>query len=314
MKRCREIGRKHYFWPKFDLLTLFPQKQEFSVAYHIHCRRLLSSVQHHAKNLKNQMQRSGEICEKSNFWAKFDLLTLFPWKQEFLVTYHIHCRKSLISVQHHAKIQKSQMQRSGEICKKPDFRAKFDLLTLFPWKQEFAVTYHIHCRRPLICVQHHAKNQKNLMQRSGEICKKPDFWAKFDLLTLFPWKQEFLVTYHIHCRRPLISVQLHAKNQKNLMKRFREICEKPDVWAKFDLLTLFPWKQEFSVTYHIHCRRPLISVQLHAKNQKNLMKRFGEICENPDFRSNFDLSVPFLRQQEFSKKIRLCHVPLFMVL
>ena len=35
------------------------------------------------------------------------------------------------------------------------------------------------------------------------------------------------------------------------------------------------------------------------------MKPFGEICEKPDFWSNFDLSVSFLPQQEFSKKICL---------
>ena len=51
-----------------------------------------------------------------------------------------------------------------------------------------------------------SKNQKNLMKRSREIGEKPNFLSKFDILTWFPWKQEFLVTQHMHCGRPLISV------------------------------------------------------------------------------------------------------------
>ena len=167
------------------------------------------------------------------------------------------------------------MKRSREIFKKSNFRPKFDLLTWFPRKQEFSVTQHVPCRRPLISVYHHTKNQKNLMKRSREILEKPNFRPKFDLLTWFPWKQEFSVTQHIHCRRPLISVYYRTKNQKKSeMKRSGEILEKPNFRPKFDLLTRFPQKQEFSVTQHIHCRRPLISVYYHTKNQKNLNEAF----------------------------------------
>ena len=69
-------------------------------------------------------------------------------------------------------------------------------------------------------------------------------------------------------------VKLHAKNQKILERGSEYNFEKVHFEPKFDLLTPVGPGQEFSQRQHIHSPKCLISVSLHAKNQKKSVTWF----------------------------------------
>ena len=63
-------------------------------------------------------------------------------------------------------------------------------------------------------------------QRLFNNFEKVQFWGKFDLLTPMGHGQEFSQRQHVHSRKCLISVQLHAKNQKNVSRGSEDIFVK----------------------------------------------------------------------------------------
>ena len=147
---------------------------------------------------------SGKWNVRTDFWPNFDLWTRFfkrvfgniPYTMQNTPYYVLApCRKS---------------KKSNEVFwrnfKNPIFGSQlwpFDLVSM-----ETRVFGRNICsyRTPLLVSSSHAENQKNLMKRSGEISKKPDFLAQIWPFDPGFQKQEFLVIYHIHCRTPLISV------------------------------------------------------------------------------------------------------------
>ena len=75
----------------------------------------------------------------------------------------------------------------------------------------------------------------------------------------------------------LYGPQLYAKNQKNLMKRFRENCEKPDFWpfwAHFGHIWARMGRTGIFQNMAFETENDVMDINLHAKNKKNSMDGF----------------------------------------